>query len=101
VKKSDPIGWQGSTPPSLIQQRMAIDRVRTRGMVAIWSGAALLALGIAQFAISDVRFFDLLPVVVAGILIGVGIWEIGRYKRRIAAFEDKHGERAGSQDTVR
>jgi hypothetical protein len=100
MKKLDPIGWHGSTPPSLIQQRMAIDRTRTRGLFEVCGGSALLAIGVAQLTIVEVDVFDLLQTVVAVTFIALGIRDIAQHKRQIADFEGKHGKKAGSQDTA-
>jgi hypothetical protein len=101
MKKSDPIGWQGSAPPSLVQQRMEIDRIRTHGLSGIWGGAILLVIWLVQLVVSGFDALYLFQVVLAGAIIGLGLRQTARHKRTIAAFKTEHGELAGIQNPIR
>jgi hypothetical protein len=100
VKKSDPTGWQGSAPPSLLQQRMEIDRIRTHGLFGVWGGAVLLTIWLVQLVISGFDALYLIQVVLAGAIICMGLRQIVRHKRTIAAFKTEHGELAGTQNPI-
>lgn len=100
MNSNDRTGWQGSTPPSLIQQRMDIDRVRTRGLIGIWGGVAFFVFWLAQLGISGFNALYLLQLTAAIILLGVGAKALAEHKRKIASFEAKNGVGAGKQDPI-
>jgi hypothetical protein len=101
VTTRDRTAWQGSTPPSLIQQRMDIDRVRTRGLVGMWFGTVAFAVWLALLVRSGYDVLYVPQVVLSALIIGMGVWESRKHKRRLAAFEAEHGTDAGKQDPIR
>ena len=77
---------------SLIQQRMAIDRIRTSGVLwTVFGGfEALIAIGLMLGARTD----DVRPIVfivIAGGFIIVGLVNVKRYQRAITAFTAANG----------
>jgi Flp pilus assembly protein TadB len=101
VAKRDRTAWQGSTPPSLIQQRMDIDRGRTRSLTMIWFGAALVLLGTVRLLGSSTEVLAFLQTAVAIVLVGAGAFRLKRTNQELAAFEAEHGKDAGKQDPIR
>jgi hypothetical protein len=98
--KPDRTAWQGSTPPSLIQQRMQIDRRRTGGLVPIWVGTAWMALGVARLLAVGVDAFGILQAIGGAFCVGLGVLATKRHKRELAAFEAEHGRDAGTQKPI-
>jgi hypothetical protein len=99
VTKQDRTTWQGSTPPSLIQQRMEIDRGRSNGWVTLWCGIVYLALSAFRLP-SGVNLVFVVLALGAVVVIGMGVWSIRRARRTLAAFEAEHGTGAGKQDPI-
>lgn len=89
----------GASPPSLIQQRMEIDRAR---IAAVWmtvAGALFLFSSIAQLASSTGSpFLPWYLGVIALPAVVIGVAQIVRARARMARFEAQHGEGAGLRD---
>lgn len=86
---------------SLIQQRIAIDRQRTFGVVFLSLAGALFLIGAFSLATNPEREFLWTGVIIFGAntVLGVITLVSASFKRR--AFEAEHGTRAGKQSPVR
>ncbi|ROQ41117.1 hypothetical protein EDF46_0488 [Frondihabitans sp. PhB188] len=88
--------------PSLIQQRMAIDRRRNYGLFALIGGFVFLVLSLGELIASgSSRWFAWAYLAMAVFWIVVGLRERIVGTRRLAAFEAEHGVGAGVQQSVR
>jgi hypothetical protein len=85
--------------PSLIQQRMEIDRAR---IAAVWmtvTGVFFLIGSVAQFAASaGSSFAPWYLGVIALPAIVIGVVQIVRARARMARFEEQHGAGAGRRE---
>lgn len=79
---------------------MEIDRVRTKGLFALWGGGALFLLWLAQLAISGFNALYLLQLVIAISVVIFGARALGDHRHKIQAFEAEHGVGAGRQDPL-
>ena len=83
--------------PSLIQQRMVLERIRTSAIVWTLFGGfgGLLAIAILVVGAEQTRgaFF----LAVAGGLIAVGLVKMTRYRHAITAFAAENGADAGKR----
>ncbi|MDH6182175.1 hypothetical protein M2152_002357 [Microbacteriaceae bacterium SG_E_30_P1] len=84
---------------SLIQQRIAIDRMRIFGAVGTIAGAALLIGGLASAFSSETPSWWLLPVPL--FLLAAGVTRLVIARRTRIEFEAEHGRDAGRQEPVR
>lgn len=101
VSDNDRSAWQGSTPPSLIQQRMQIDRARTGSVVLVVMGVVWAALGTVRFVDSGPSWLVVSQAVIAAGLFVWGVVSARRARRTLAAFEAEYGRDAGKQDPIR
>lgn len=86
---------------SLIQQRIAIDRQRTIGLIFLVLAGALFLLGAFSLATDPEREFLWTGVIVFGANAVMGaVTLIGASSKR-RAFEAEHGAGAGKQAPVR
>lgn len=86
--------------PSLIQQRMALDRQRLHARWMLCWGYALVFFGVTLY-VSEPSWFDVLYILFALVFVAAGvIWVLAARRDRIA-FETEHGPDAGKQDPVR
>ncbi|MET2010156.1 hypothetical protein ABXJ56_01265 [Microbacterium chocolatum] len=86
--------------PSLIQQRMALDRQRTQARwMLIWGCASTVST--ATLLITHASWFAALGVFCAVAIIATGAASFLTARRNRIAFETAHGPDAGKQDPVR
>lgn len=85
---------------SLIQDRMAIDRLRLSGLWMLVVGGLLAIVGALSLA-GDSRPLRLYLIVVFTVLAIMGIVRLVRARRRRIAFEARHGADAGKQQPIR
>jgi hypothetical protein len=89
--------------PSLIQQRMAIDRQRIIALVM--SGLAVLYLGLTVFILISSLGSPPPSLLLNGTLSVVwtagGVWSYLDARKKLRAFEAEHGVGAGKQKPVR
>ena len=86
--------------PSLIQQRMALDRQRLQARWMLLWGFALVYFGVTLYLVA----FSWLPVpyfLFALVVVTFGIIRVRAARRDRIAFETEHGPDAGRQDPVR
>ncbi|PRY69891.1 hypothetical protein B0I08_10113 [Glaciihabitans tibetensis] len=85
---------------SLIQQRMALDRARTRALFGVWGGAGLAVV----WAVGSIlREFDPVSFVLAAgwvFISAVSVRTLRRARRDTESFEDEHGKDAGKQGII-
>ncbi|MDJ0376258.1 hypothetical protein [Cryobacterium sp. PH31-L1] len=82
---------------SLIQQRMAIERIRTSAIAWTLFGGVGALLAIAQLVVGTEPTRAFVYFGVAGGMITVGLVKSGRYRRAIAAFTAENGVEAGKR----
>lgn len=82
--------------PSLIQQRMALQRRRSWAIYTIVFSAVMSA-GWTVVLVLDGGLWRLVGVVLFLVGIGLGIFEYRRAVAAIREFEDRHGVDAGIQ----
>lgn len=86
----------GGPEPSLIQQRMALERRRNRGVYAIvFSSVMTVAWMVALLLDAPAGLWRVLSIIVFTAGIIVGVVETRRARRALRAFEDRHGPDAG------
>lgn len=84
--------------PSLIQQRMALQRQRNFTLYTIVFSVVMFAGWAVTIAIDSSAPYRWISLVVFGAGVGVGIFELRKARRAIGEFEGRHGRRAGLQD---
>lgn len=88
---------------SLIQQRMAIERRRTSGLLGLVAGVIFVVVAITQATSSlgsseaRVLVIVLINVVLALIWLSFGLMNLRRFRREIAAFTAANGPEAGKR----
>ena len=82
---------------SLIQQRMAIERIRTGAIAWTLFGGVGALLAIAQVVVGTEPTRAVVYFGVAGGMIIVGLVKLKRYRRAIAAFTTENGVDAGKR----
>ncbi|TFD62742.1 hypothetical protein E3T39_02055 [Cryobacterium suzukii] len=84
---------------SQIQQRMAIERIRTSAVLWLVFGGVSTLLAISQVAASfgsgERRMIIILNVAIAAGWVILGLFNLRRYRREIKAFTTEHGVDAG------
>ena len=86
---------------SLIQQRMVIDRARTRALALFWGGAAFIGLYLAVGLLSAFSLSAATLIVLGAVFLGQGIYALKGASRLKSTFEAEHGENAGKLAPVR
>ncbi|WP_447647239.1 hypothetical protein [Microbacterium forte] len=84
--------------PSLIQQRIALQRRKNFALYTIVFSAVLVAGWGVAIMLDPSAVYRWISLVVFGAGVGVGIFELRKARRAIGEFEDRHGRRAGLQD---
>ena len=82
---------------SLIQQRMAIERIRTSAIVWTLFGGVGALLALAQLVVGTEPTRAVVFFGVAGGMIIVGLVKMRQYRRAIAAFTAENGVDAGKR----
>lgn len=82
---------------SLIQQRLAIERIRVRALWIVCVSAGMFVLGGALVLSGTTNPFSIPPLVIWAGGIVTGIVEMRRYRRALREFEAEHGVGAGDQ----
>ena len=82
---------------SLIQQRMAIERIRTSAIALTLFGGIWGLLAIAQLVVGTDPTRVAVFFGIAGGMIIVGLVKLRRYRRAIAAFTAENGVEAGKR----
>jgi hypothetical protein len=82
---------------SLIQQRMAIERIRTSAIAWTLLGVVGALIAIAQFFVGTDPTRAAVYFGVAGGTIIVGLVKLRQYRRAIAAFTAENGVDAGKR----
>jgi hypothetical protein len=86
---------------SLIQQRMAIDRLKVRGVMFTALGGLGFVLGVAMIIFGGFPSIALLMSLVGWLGFGaVGVLSLLQYRQRAGAFEAENGKGAGRQEPV-
>ncbi|ARC57610.1 hypothetical protein AS850_11060 [Frondihabitans sp. 762G35] len=85
---------------SLIQRRMAIDRIVITGRWQIVGGAAFLGIGAFELLTSGFHWPVLGQIAIGAVGLGRGILLVRRGRRERQAFESIQGEDAGRQRSV-
>jgi hypothetical protein len=86
-------------PPagSLIQQRIRLARERVIGVLFVVLGLLGLVAGVGLIAVDPSKWSGWAMCVAWLIFVGVGAVRLARYRRSVAAFEDRNGSGAGEQ----
>ena len=84
--------------PSLIQQRMSIDRIRVRALWIISVSGILLVMGGALALSGSLSLFSAVSLVIWASGVVCGIAELQRFRRTLRAFAAEHGPGAGEDD---
>ncbi|MET1051255.1 MAG: hypothetical protein ABWX65_01315 [Mycetocola sp.] len=82
---------------SLIQQRMAIERQRTFGLIFLVLGGVSLPVAIIVTVASSSSWIPWIQIVVALVWIGLGLLGLLRYRREVGTFTGEHGVDAGKR----
>lgn len=83
--------------PSLIQQRLALQRRRNAAIFSLCLGATLLILWAVLFAVDGPSVGGTLGAISMALLAIVGAFSLRSALRGIRAFEAEHGADAGVQ----
>lgn len=79
---------------SLIQQRLALGRIRVRALWALWVGGIGVTLGLVLLVSGGTSTFA-----IGWVLCFIyGLTEMARYRQKVRAFESEHGADAGKQN---
>ena len=102
MEEKSPPGPPGDTAPplpSLIQQRVALDRERAIGLWLTSASGIFLLLGLILLLTGPERVFwgSLLT---PALLLAVGLFRLWAYRQSRSAFEAAHGRDAGTQPVV-
>lgn len=84
-----------ASTPSLIQQRLALGRLRLTALFMMIGWGLLAVLRVVGLDPTEVLDWIVLVVSLALALYGVKLWF--DYRRRLGAFEAEHGVDAGRQ----
>lgn len=87
--------------PSLIQQRIAIDRQRLSGVIVSLGAGVLFIVGAIGLALDPERHFLWIGVIIFGANTIAGVVTLITAESKRRAFEARHGATAGKQDPVR
>ena len=82
---------------SLIQQRLAIDRIRVRALWIVYVSAGMFILGGALVLSGTMTPFSVVSLLIWACAIVGGITEVRRYRRALREFEAEHGIGADDQ----
>jgi hypothetical protein len=85
---------------SLIQQRLAIERFRVRGLVMVTIGALGAVGGFALLTAHTIDDWHFSPLAAFSAMGGIGVGNLLQYRRRRRRFEEVHGVGAGVQQPV-
>ena len=86
--------------PSLIRQRMSLDRQRLRARWMLLWGFALVYFGVTLH-LSASNWFAVPYLLFTLVVVAFGIIRVRTARRDRIAFEAEHGPDAGKQDPVR
>lgn len=84
--------------PSLIQQRMALQRRRNFALYMIVFSAIMTAAWAFVVVLDPSALYRWISLAVFAIGVVVGVFELRTARRTIGEFEGRHGSRAGLQD---
>jgi len=87
-----------SAEPSLIQQRMALQRRRSFALYTIVFSAVMVAGWVVMIVLDPNALYRWIGPVVFGAGVITGILELRKARRAIGEFEGRHGSRAGLQE---
>jgi hypothetical protein len=87
--------------PSLIQQRMALQRRRNYAMYTLVSSTVLAALWVGILVVDGNELWRWLGAVAFGASMVVGFVELVRARKDTRDFEDRNGPDAGVQKSIR
>ncbi|GAA1845763.1 hypothetical protein [Agromyces salentinus] len=82
--------------PSLIMQRMAIERVRIFGIGLLGLSIVGTVFGVVQL-IAGGGWIFVLQLVIGAVLIGFASWQLRTARQRLSEFEARNGRDAGKQ----
>lgn len=86
----------GGPEPSLVQQRMALERRRNGGVYTLVFSSVMTVGWIVAFLLdAPAGLWRVLSIIVFAAGVIVGIVETRRARRALRAFEDRHGPDAG------
>jgi Flp pilus assembly protein TadB len=88
-----------SNKPSLLMQRMALDRTRVLALLLIVAAALFLALSLIIVFVGD-SLWTWVSVLVFGALLITGVRNLTMARARIAKFESENGPDAGKQKPI-
>lgn len=89
---------QPSAEPSLIQQRMALQRRKNFALYSIVFSAVMVAGWVVTIMLDPSALYRWVGPAVFGIGVVIGIFELRKARRAFGEFEGRHGRRAGLQD---
>lgn len=84
--------------PSLIQQRMALQRQRNFALYMIVFSAIMTAAWGFVVVLDPSGLYRWISLAVFGIGVIIGVFELRKARRAIGEFEGRHGRHAGLQD---
>lgn len=84
--------------PSLIQQRMALQRQRNIALYTSVLSAVMFAGWAVTIAIDSSAPYRWISLAVFGAGVGFGVSQMRKVRRAISEFEGRHGSGAGLQD---
>ncbi|WP_311243911.1 hypothetical protein [Microbacterium sp. WCS2018Hpa-23] len=84
--------------PSLIQQRMALQRRKNFAVYSIVFSAIMVAGWVVTLVLDPSALYRWIGPAVFGAGVIIGILELRKARRAIGEFEGRHGRRAGLQD---
>lgn len=87
-----------SAEPSLIQQRMALQRRRSFAIYSIVFSAVMVAGWVVTLVLDPSALCRWIGPAVFGAGVLIGIFELRKARRAIGEFEGRHGRCAGLQD---
>ncbi|WP_372969820.1 hypothetical protein [Microbacterium sp.] len=87
-----------SAEPSLIQQRMALQRRKNFAIYSIVFAAIMFAGWVVTLVLDPSALYRWIGPAVFGVGVLIGIFELRKARRAIGEFEGRHGSRAGPQD---
>ena len=87
-----------SAEPSLIQQRMALQRRKNFAIYSIVFSAIMVAGWVVTLVLDPSALYRWFGPAIFGVGVFIGIFELRKARRAIGEFEGRHGRRAGLQD---
>lgn len=89
---------ESAAEPSLIQQRMALQRRKNFALHTIVLSAVMAAAWAVVIMLDPSAPYRWISFVVFGAGVVVGVFELRKARRAIGEFEGRHGRHAGLQD---